>query len=642
MTVRAVLAALALGAATVGAALVARPTRAWAQSAPQVEAHTDVDTVAVGDVVHLQLSAQSGDGMPTDPQPGATPGFGVGRASSTPSQTHININGTHIERYGLVVDWPMQAQRVGNFTVGPPTIVVNGARYAARAVTVRVVPAGQVTPRSQPPQPQQQQRSPFGFSPFDPWRGLFPNLDPGQTPVPDIAPTVTTDPKLALDAPRGQHYFLHAIVDTTSAVVGQQVTYAVYEYIDEGTPMTVEVDATDVHDPSAADFVKHSLLRDDQDAQLAGYASVGGRPWRVNLVRRWALFPLREGDLAIGPMSVSLARPRGAAGGKRLTETVRVHVTQPPLAGRPPGYSLGDVGHFALAAQVTPREVDQGGAVGVHVELSGTGNVPAALAPPARDGVEWLAPETHDQLGAIGQASFGGRRTFDYVVRVKRAGDVELGELALPFWDPDKRAYDVARAALGRVRVTAVAAAAAPSASAGEQELLPGLPAPRASLEGLPSARAHADDSPLFWALAVGAWPAAFGLAVAGRAAGRRVAGAWATRRASPHTALKDHVAAAARAAAAGKDARTADAATARALEAAAVALAGVNVRGAVGDEVIGRLERAGVERAAAARVAELLRECEAARFAPDAADVVAARDRWVRAQGVIRGLEKR
>jgi hypothetical protein len=621
--------------------LLSLPSVAWAQGAPQITVQADVDTVAVGDVLHLELSAQSGDAMPESPEPGATPGFVAGRPNTAPSQTHISINGTHIARYTLNVDWPLQAQRVGTFAVGPPSVVVAGTRYAGRSVTVRVVPAGQVPPRSPPQQaPQAQPRQPFGFSPFDPWRGLFPGVDPG-SPIPDVAPSMPTDPKLALDAPRGTYYFLHATVDTATAVVGQQVLYNVYEYIDESAPANIEADSNDVHDPTAADFVKHSLLRDDQDAVLAGYASVGGHVWRVSLVRRWALFPLHGGDLTIGPMTISLIAPRGAAGTKRATETIHVRVTEPLAAGRPPGYALGDVGRFALAAQVSPRDVEQGGAVGVHVELSGTGNVPAAVTPPVREGVEWLAPEVHSQLGPIGRDTFGGRRTFDYVVRVLRPGDVDLGEMALPFWDPEQRRYDVARAALGTVRVKPSATGAAAASAAAEQELLPGLPPPRDALSGAATAASHLDDSPLFWMLGIGAWPAAFGVAVVGRGAGRRVAGAWRARKASPLSELKERVSAA-DAASSGQDARAADAATARALEAAAVALTGVSVRGAVGDEVADRLAEAGVDRGAAARVADLLRECEAARFSPDAADAPAARERWHRAQGAIRSLEKR
>jgi hypothetical protein len=108
----------------------------------------------------------------------------------------------------------------------------------------------------------------------------------------------------------------------------------------------------------------------------------------------------------------------------------------------------------------------------------------------------------------------------------------------------------------------------------------------------------------------------------------------------SPARELKERLAAAMNACKR-SDARTADAAIARALEAATVAHAGINVRGALGNEVSERLERAGVAADAALRVAELLRECDAARFAPEAADILAARERWLRAQGIIRGLEK-
>jgi hypothetical protein len=613
---------------------------ARAQSTPQLQLQIDSDTVGVGDVFHVQLGAQSGDAAPSDARLTLPGGLVLRGQSSSPSQTHMNINGVQSDHYGLTSEWTVQAQRPGVFTIGPASVAVGGTRFSVRGATLHVVPAGQAPPRQSPA--QQAPASPFSFSPFDPWKGLIQGF--GQNfPQPDLAPPqpqqVTTDPKLSLDAPRAQYYFLHATVDKTSAVVGEQVTFSVYEYIDLGAQTSIEVDDSDVHDATAADFVKHPLLREDQDALLAGYAAIGGRTWLVKLVRRWALFPIHAGDLAIGPMSVTLARPRSAVG-QRTTETLIVHVTEPPAAGRPPGYALGDVGHFSLTAQVTPRDVDQGGAVGVHVELSGTGNVPSVIATPAREGVEWLAPEVHEQLGSIGHESFGGKRSFDYVVRVRNAGDVALGELALPFWDPDAKKYDVARASLGVVHVKPVANAPAASAGAPE-ETLPGLPAPVDAMEGEPARRAHLSDAPLFWLLGVGAWPAVFGLAVGATAAGRRAGRAWKARRASPAAELKERLAAA-DAASEGSDARRVDAAVARALEAAAMAHAGVNVRGALGDEVADRLARAGVGQDAASRVAGLLRECEMARFSPEGADVASARDRWARARGAIRDLERR
>ena len=614
------------------------PAAARAQSPPQMRVGADMDTVGVGDVVHLELNVQSSDGMPGDPQPGATPGFVVrGPASSSPSQTHIVINGSRTDRYGLTVDWTLQAQRVGTFSVGPPTVTIGGSRYSGHAITLRVVPAGQA-PQRQPPQGALPPGMPFGFSPFDPWKALIQGQDRTE---PDTAPpSPTTDPKLSLDAPRAPYYFLHATVDKTSPVVGEQVIFSVYEYLDWEDPRGIEIDPSDAHEPTAADFVKHSLQPEEKDAPLVGFASIAGHTWRVVLIRRWALFPLRTGDLTIGPMALTLVRPR-TQNGARTSETLHVHVTEPPAAGRPPGYEPGDVGHFVLTAQSTPREVEQGGAVGVHIELSGTGNIPASISPPAREGVEWLAPEVHEQLGAIGRDMFGGKRSFDFVVRMHRAGDVDLGEVKLPFWDPEQRRYDVALAKLGVVRVKPSAASAAPVASGGaDQDTLAGLPEPRDTLEGTATARPHLDDSRAFWLLGVGAWPMAFGVAVAGRATGRRLARVWRERRTSPASELRDRVAGAARACAA-DDSRVADAAIARVLEAATVAHAGVSVRGAVGGEVVDRLERAGVARDAATSFAELLRECEAARFSPTAADVAAARDRWARARDVLRQLEK-
>ena len=611
-----------------------------AQSPPQIQVQPDRDVVGVGEVVHIEMNATTAEAMPTAPQLAPTPGFTLRGQNVSPSQTLISINGQRMDRYVLTVDWALQAQRIGTFSIGPASVVVEGTRYTSPVIALKIVPAGQAPPRRARPQKQPVfPQSPFGFSPFDPWRGLLQGLDPNQEPLsPKPQAPVAIDPALGLDAPRGAYYFLRSTIDKRAAVVGEPVIFSVYEYFDLGA--NVEVDGDDAHDASVADFVKHPLVREDQEATHVGYAMVGGRPWEVKLLRRWALFPLRSGDLPIGAMSLTLRQPHTPGAAKRATEEWRVRVTEPPLAGRPPGYVVGDVGRFSLTAQVSPRQVDSGGAVGVHVEVSGSGNVPAAVATPAREGVQWLTPEVHEQLGPIGQESFGGKRSFEFVVRMSRAGDVDLGDVVLPFWDPDQKRYAVARAALGAVHVTASPAGAAASADSAE-ETLPGLPAPQDKLEGLPAPRAHVDDSLVFWLAGVGAWPAVFGLAVAGRWAGRRSVGAWRNRRASPATELRARVAAA-RDACQRADARAADAATARALQAATLAHAGVSVRGAVGGEVVTRLERVGVDHEVATGVADVLRDCEAARFSPEASETSAARERWIRAQQAIRSLEGR
>lgn len=607
---------------------------ARAQTAPRIEVETDDPVAGVGETIHVQASAESPDAMPSNPQIGATPGFAVRGQNSSPAQMHTFANGSLTHSYTLTVDWILEAQRVGTFQIGPPSFELGNTRYSGKTVTLRVVPAGSAPPRRAPPRAQ----SPFNFSPFDPWRSLFPNF-PAPEPQPALPP-VAIDPKLSLETPRDTTVFLHATVDKTSAVVGEQVLLTVYEYRDV---MALPMETEENHDPQVADFVKHPLLADDQDQPLAGFASIGGRTWQVMTLKRWALFPLRAGDLDITSLTATIAsvRQRGAGAMERSSEALRVHVSEPPLAGRPPGFAAGEVGRFALHADVNPRILPQGGAVDVRVELSGTGNIPGSLSPPAMDGVDWLTPEVHENLGPQGREHnvYGGTRTFDFVVRMNRSGDVDLGQLTLPFFDPDQRKYDVARAPLGVVRVTP--SSDSPRAEASASEQLAGLPGPRDRLEDRPQVRKHLDDSPLFWLAAVAGWPLALGGLVAGNVARKRFVQMWQSRRASPAAELRERIALA-RTVCNGPDARQVDAATVRVLEAATVANAGINVRGALGDEVVRRLEGAGVAHDAATGLAELLRECEAARFAPEAADLAAARDRWGRAQRTLRLLERR
>ena len=286
------------------------------------------------------------------------------------------------------------------------------------------------------------------------------------------------------------------MVDRTSAVVGEPILLTVHAYIDV-TGNNVEIDDADVHDPDVADFAKRSLMKDDETTSR-GYASIGGKTWAVLMgCAGGPCSRCAPGTLTIGPMSMALARPRSAAGTRRASETIHLSISEPPLAGRPPGYSIGDVGHFTLNAQVQPRQTEQGAAIGVHVDVSGRGNVPNAIAVPSRPGVEWLTPQVHEQLGPIGKDTYGGTRSFDYVVRLTRAGDVDLGDLALPFWDPDARRYVVASAKLGTVNVAPTPAAQtmtpdAPAQDARARTLQgrqrPGLTAPRTALEGTPVA----------------------------------------------------------------------------------------------------------------------------------------------------------
>lgn len=573
---------------------------AIALAAPtSVTSSVDTNEIELGDMVTYTLLA-SGSDPAGEPKLAAPSGFTVVDSSASPSHMVSIVNGNATEKHELRVVWTLRADRLGTFTIGPGSVSVKGARReaASQRVTVVAPGAGRPRPKRRPPP-----RDPFGGSPFDPFKGLFGQADDDE-PAGDPLGALDSDPKLALDAPRAPVAFLHATVDKTRAVLGEQVTLTVYLYEDlrqrQGRP-------SDVHEATATDFVKRSLLQDETRATHVGNAIIAGKPWSVKLVRKNALFPLKTGRLAIDPMSLTLPSVRV---GLRESERLFVDVTEPPAGGRPPGYQPGDTGDFSLSATVTPQSVEQHGAIGVTVELRGTGNLPAALKTPEVSGVEWLEPQTRESLGPVSNERFGGTRTFSYVVRVHREGAVDLGELQLPFYDPQRRMYGVARAALGIVQVRPGTGRDAGAEVA--DTVLPNLPAARSALEGRP-AQSFVTERPLFWAAIFGS-PLACALALVATGAARRVRERRANAAPSPERVASQRRAEAS-AALAKSDGKAAIAAVARALEAEVLAQTGVNLRGTSRETALRELEEAGVKDPK--EILAVAAACEDARFSP-------------------------
>jgi hypothetical protein len=608
----------ALGAlvAFVLAFFVTRTARAQRM---ELTAAVDADTVEVGETLtYSQQAMAHGGPAPTDPKPGSITGFSLQGVSSAPVHMRMSVNGSLDEVNGLMTSWTLRADRVGTFTLGPSQVTVGGARRTTQPVRVRVVERGKGQPRMR----GRPQLDPFGASPLDPFKGLFDFGDDNQRAEP--APP-SADPKLAMDAPRSPVAFLHATVDKQNAVVGEQVTLSVYLYED---PYSRQGRPGDVHEATANDFVKRSLLEDETRAVGVGTALVGGKLWNVKLVRKNALFPLKTGHLTIEPMSMTLPQARV---GLRATETLYVDVAEPPVAGRPAGYAVGDVGDMSLQATVTPRAIPRDGAIGVTLELRGTGNLPSQLNLPVVPGVEWLDPTTRDKLGQMQNDRFGGTRTFSYVVRVHKDGAIDLGEVRLPYYDPDKRAYTVARATLGIVNV-----ATGPARDAGADEpepVLAGMPKARRELEG-PHPQAFLSERPVYWAALFGS-PLACALVLGAQG----LVGRWREKRAAASPS-PDRIAKTRRAeadeACRGSDGSAAMGAVARAFEADVLVRTGVNLRGAAGDTAKSELEEAGVTSEASESVISIMRACEDARFSPDAASIENARETWTRALAVL------
>jgi hypothetical protein len=443
------LAPAALLAGAVGSCVFSGSRCARAEVSLSTELRSRRVEVGARFVLQLRASASAGErvGNPTLKLP---PGV-TASGPSVGQQSQISIvNGRMTQSVGISVTWVLVASKPGTFKLGPASVQTDAGVLSDRAVTVEVVPQGTL------PAPLGGQPS---FDPFNMLRGMggpgFPGI-PGfdeldAAPAPQL-PQLPEEYRIerALDPIA----FLRTRAVPRKVVVGEQVTLGVYAYAGRGNfePGTMT-------EPSRNDFLAFNLMEDAQ--HLQGYPfDLEGQRWIAVRIAQFALFPLKPGKLKAGEMSFGFAGrgySKDQGGLVRKSLPVDIRVVEPPIEGRPPGYKLGDVGtDYKLSVQVEPREVPAGGSISVVAKLKGIGNLPFTLLVPEQNGVHFLEPQLVEQVGPQ-HGVVQGFRTFTYVVELSEPGERDLGEITLPYWDPQAKGYGVARASLGSVKVTGTA-----------------------------------------------------------------------------------------------------------------------------------------------------------------------------------------
>jgi hypothetical protein len=603
------------------------PRTSFAQvDPPSVSSSIQPREVEVGEtfIVTLTVTVDSSTPNPTDPALALPDGLRAG-APSVSSQTQISIVNGHMSRKsGISATWQVVASREGTFGLGPPSVMWSGRKIQGNGMRVVVHPA---TPGG-----RQRHANPSP-SPFDPFGGLFPRLpNIFDTPTPEPEPEVSGDPEIALDTPLDSKVFLRAVVDQKSPVVGEQVTLTVYVY---ARPIGLDMNESP-HEPSIADFYRRELLPPHNQPE-ARPISIGGVIWRVQPIYKAALFPLRSGDLEIGPMQATFVG-RGSAPLARASQAIKLRVAEPPAKGRPVGYQLGDVGSYSLTATVDPRKSEVGGAVAVTVQLSGVGNVPNTIRMPTSAGFEWLEPQMREDI-EVESGKVKGSRTFSYVARPKVAGSVDLGEVTLPYWNPDRKVYDIARAYLGKIEVAPGAAK-----SAGKEPDVPhdpwaSLGKERDRLGGYKPAAEPLTERPFYWLGLFGA-PLAVVATSLGSDGVRRLRRRFAARRRSAERGI-DQAMAEARTATKSEARAAALGPLERAIYLSIERVTGLKARALLLDDIPAALEASGLAADVALEIKGALALVEAARFAPDAADAAApaVKSMFEKIEAVVRKL---
>ncbi len=616
--------------------LLPRPALAQVQVQTQISGRR----VEVGEPFTIQLSLMSDSDVQPENAKLPVPPNVQARGPQLSTQQRVSITNGRMERQiGVTLSWTVVASKPGVYRIGPPSADVDGHKQVGQPATVEVVPEGQGSPRGR--------GSPFGIDPFGGLGGRgfpgFPGFPPGfpfgndfeeeEEPRVPAAP-----PEYQLERAPDPIAFLNARATPRKVVLGQAVSFKVYAYGGRGA-----YDAMPSTEASRDGFLAY-------DVDLTGTVRlvpvpIGETTWFAAKIREQVLFPIRTGTLRIGSMRFGFrgrAYPatRGALALMRESQPLDIVVVEPPLAGRPSGYRLGDVGHYSLKVSVDPAKVRQGEAVSVIAKLEGEGNVPAKLNIPQQNGVEWLEPSIIEKLEAQ-SGRVRGSRTFTYVVRLDKSGSVDLGELTLPYYDPDARRYEIARAALGRVEVTPDPAGAAAAANAKNEvaDRLKDLLTPRTELGPAAKPRLELSDRPGFLAAAL-LPPLAVLMSTGLLRAGRRWQKAWAARHDTPERrALRELELA--RAAAQSADVAATGGAVERAVHHAIEGSTGLKGRGLLRSELGDALIEQGVTAATAQETVQVLQLAETIRFVQGEAGAQLA-ELVKRGESVVQALKRK
>jgi len=596
--------------------VAALPADAQREPQVRVELSADKSELAVNDNVTVRVYVQANGAGQPDIEVPEFEGFQiVQRAVQRPMQFSFGFGQsqpvvTSTTQYTFVLV-PIGA---GTFKIPPVKVTLGQRVFQSKPLVLTVT--GQAQGNAQQQQPQQQQAQQLGAQPLS--GGTLREPAPSGNAA---TPAAQASGDVAI---YDNEAFLRTVVDKLEPYEGEQVTTTIYLYTRHNLQQVPAVQA----EASTDGFWVQDLLSATRSLEPTRQV-INGRGFWVYVLRRFAAFPLKSGELTIGSMALTISRetmfdlfnPTNApAEAERKSVPVLLKVKPLPAENRPAGPVA--VGSFELKATLDRPQVATGDAVTWTATLRGRGNLRAIkLADPAVSGLQVLQPEVHD-LTETPQDRVQSTRTFAWLVVPQQPGAYNLPALTLDTFDPASGTYK----RISSEPLTLTAAGAAPAGS------IPTTPDDKPNARGedaderneaWPPLHVHSAlsraQTPLsahgYYPLLLLLWPllwlsVSFGPSALSRLRSRGQGTAEQLALRTSHQRLKR-----AGDAQSGNDPRLFHAEIAAALNTALEARLGENVSGLTQSQLRRRLAELGVADKLSADVCEVLSQCDFARF---------------------------
>jgi hypothetical protein len=431
------------------------PTIALADVKLQVR--VDRKTITLDDTLTLQVSVESRGAAAPEVEMPALDGFDiVSQQVQRPMQFSFNFGSGAVVQSQMIYTYTLRPTRVGSITIKPIVAELDGERKASAPVTI-TVSQGSGSPPAAP-------TAPSADTPAE------------DAPQGEVVNTAAKSGGIDLAQVDGSA-FIRAVADKATPYVGEQVTVTLYLYTREqlrGPP------ATEL-EPTTDGFWVHDLLGNQQQREQRQV--IQGAVYAVYPLRRFAAFPLKSGELTIGPMALRMDTSSvfDIFGGRRRSEPVISRKSAPlvfevkplperkdPQAGEPL------VGRFSVESKLDRASTATGDAVTLTVIVRGQGNIrDVKFETPVIAGIDVLEPDIKDFIEAP-EDRVGGTRELRYLLVPRAPGTYKLPEFELTAFDPATERYQRVASTPMTLEVVGNAIAAAQPAQPSAAE--PGQP----------------------------------------------------------------------------------------------------------------------------------------------------------------------
>ena len=405
------------------------PLALWAQ-APNI-AVISQSQVSVGEQFKVSFESNADGRNFTAPR---FDGFTLvgGPFTSTSSSVQI-VNGSMNRTVKNTYSYVLRAEREGEFTIGPASMVVDGETIQSQPFKVTVV-AGNASTGSATQGAQQ---------------GGGQSQQTQQN---------TSDPQVS-----GQDLFLKVIPSKRAAYVGEPVvlTYKLYTRVPVSQLSVSKM-------PSYGGFWMKEANENGNNGQLRQSSEViNGIEYTTAEVQKVVLIPQKAGKLTIEPMAIEcMAQIITQRNTQRSNDPFDVFFNDPffsrsytnvqkkietpiltfeakslPENGKPASFG-GAVGNYNFSATMDTDEVDANEAITLTVTVSGSGNVelvnpPAPVFPPD---FEVYDPKITSSVEA-GTQGMSGTKKAEYLIIPRRAGDFNIPPIEFSYFNPTKGQY---------------------------------------------------------------------------------------------------------------------------------------------------------------------------------------------------------